>query len=113
VSRRRYVYREVAPGKVEAFEVGADHDDTPRSTGDLGKFAYDNLQATDGTDISSRTKRREYMKRHGITDYSDFAGAREQAAKEKENFLSGRADTKAIRETVERSFYERSKRNGR
>jgi len=34
---------------------------------------YSNLRTTDGHDISSRTKRREYMENHGITDASDFA----------------------------------------
>jgi hypothetical protein len=33
---------------------------------------YANLRAMDGTDISSRKKRREYMARHGVTDASDF-----------------------------------------
>lgn len=36
---------------------------------------YDGLRATDGTDISTRKKHRDYMKRHGLTtadDYKDF-----------------------------------------
>lgn len=115
MSKRRYVYREVSPGKVESFEVGGDYSDAPRSTGDLGKFEYNNLQATDGTPIDSRTKRREYMKRNNITDASDFKGTWEAAEKERTAFRQGHHDGKAIRETIERAAYEseRKRRNGR
>ena len=33
---------------------------------------YDGLRATDGTDISTRKKHREYMKRHGLTTTDDY-----------------------------------------
>lgn len=58
-------------------------------------------QATDGTDIGSRRKRREYMKREGVTDKSDYRpdwGERVRKAREQE--LS-----KVTRETVARIAY--------
>jgi len=39
-----------------------------------GDRHYDGLQAPDGTDISSRSKHREYMKRNDLTTYDDYAG---------------------------------------
>ena len=37
-----------------------------------GDRHYENMQASDGTDISSRTKHREYMKRNGLTTTDDY-----------------------------------------
>lgn len=49
-----------------------------------GDSSYDGLRATDGTDISSRSKHREYMRMHGLTTADDFQGswAKAQAARE-------------------------------
>lgn len=50
-----------------------------------GDRSYDGLRATDGTDISSRSKHREYMKANNLTTADDFqsswAKAQEQRAK--------------------------------
>jgi hypothetical protein len=37
-----------------------------------GDRHYDGVRASDGTDISTRSKHREYMKRHGLTTVDDF-----------------------------------------
>lgn len=37
-----------------------------------GDRSYDGLTATDGTDISTRSKHREYMKLNGLTTMDDF-----------------------------------------
>lgn len=49
-----------------------------------GDRHYDGLVATDGTDISTRTKHREYMKRHGLTTVDDFTDqwAKQQKARD-------------------------------
>lgn len=91
MTRRRYVYREVAPGEVKAFEVGADYTDAPRSTGDLGKFQYDNCQAPDGADISSRSKLNRYLKETGQCLAGDFKGEWDKAAKQREAVRNGEA----------------------
>lgn len=51
-----------------------------------GDRHYDGLRAPDGTDISSRTKHREYMKRTGMTTADDFKGEWARAEKERNEF---------------------------
>ena len=109
MSRRRYVYRETSPGKVECFEVGQDWTDKPQSTGDLGKFEYDNARATDGTDISSRTKLKAYLKEKGLTLASDYNQEWEAAAKQREAYRKGELRTKATREAIGRALYAKYK----
>lgn len=110
--RGRFVYRrDPNSGEMRAVRVDEDWNDAPRSTGDLGKFQYNNLRATDGTDISSRTKRRDYMRAKGLADASDFTEHWQKKAKERESILSGEADTKERREIIGRALHEaRSKR---
>lgn len=98
---------------MESFEVGADWTDAPRSTGDLLKFQYDNLQATDGTPIDSRTKHREYMKANGLAMADDFkeTWAKKQAEREtiRQVAETGRPTfegVKARREDVGRAAYQ-------
>lgn len=47
----------------------------------LGDKLYSNLPLTNGADISSRTKHREYMKRHGLTTIDDFSSTFKEAEK--------------------------------
>lgn len=49
-----------------------------------GDRHYDGLRATDGTDISTRTKHREYMKRNNLTVADDFKNTWAKAQKERE-----------------------------
>jgi hypothetical protein len=58
----------------DLIEVTADHQSELRAdSGALwGDRSYDGMTATDGTDISSRTKHREYMKANGLTTVDDF-----------------------------------------
>lgn len=57
-----------------------------------GDRHYEGLVAPDGTDIGSRTKHREYMRRHGLTTADDFKGVWQSAEKERKARLSGAAD---------------------
>jgi hypothetical protein len=63
-----------------------------------GDRHYDGLQAPDGTDISSRTKHREYMKRTGVTMSSDFSQTWDKATKER---LERRAGTHTDKKLVQ------------
>jgi len=66
-----------------------------------GRF-YENTQATDGSDIGSRSKHREYMKRNGLTTADDFSPRYfEQVKKDREE-----SSRKSRRETIERRLYE-------
>lgn len=50
---------------------------------------YDGMRATDGTDISTRAKHREYMKAHSLTTADDFASTWKRAAQERAARLQG------------------------
>ena len=110
----RYVYRPQHP-KASAFGF--------ISTADLDEAAtalalnapivmdrvYENLCATDGTDIGSRRRYKEYAKKNGLTHPSDFTNQWAAAAKEREAISTGNYDRKSRREEVERAIHQRWK----
>jgi len=67
---------------------------------------YDGAQATDGTDISTRRRHREYMRRHGVTVADDYKHEWAGKAAERERFYSGDFDKKGRTEAVERAVYQ-------
>lgn len=71
--------------------------------GIIGTHHYDNLQAPDGTDISSRTKHREYKARTGLVDFDDYKGTFEKAQKERDAYHSGEKGT-VSRKDIERTI---------
>ena len=81
MTRRRYI-QDRHTG--ELIEVTSDYQAPLRNdAGALwGDRHYDGARATDGTDISTRSKHREYMKLNNVTTVDDFkdtwAKAREQ-----------------------------------
>jgi hypothetical protein len=113
---KRYVYRPSHPkaspnGFVAIEDLGWEQaperlaKDAPIMA---GRF-YENTAATDGTDIGSRRKHREYMKARGLTTMDDYRGTWKQAAKEREKEFSPEWDQKQRREDVARAWYERNK----
>ena len=70
---------------------------------------FDNLRATDGADISSRTKYERYVKRNNLTNMSDFKETWEKAEAKREAFFKGGADETrhATVEKVKKLAYER------
>lgn len=72
-----------------------------------GDRHYDGLRSTDGADISTRSKHREYMKSKGITMASDYKETWKKEAEKRDAFYSGTPDTtlkKDVREVVERAI---------
>jgi hypothetical protein len=63
---------------------------------------YENTKATDGTDIGSRRKHRDYMKATGLAPTSDFSPQFYENQKKAEKL----ADAKARRETLARATWE-------
>jgi hypothetical protein len=98
----------------EMVPVGPDWTDAERraQTG-TEELTHGNIRAPDGTDISSKRKRREYMHRAGVTDSSDFSSSWEKAAKERADFLAGGKSDPALRYAVGKAEYELSKRKKR
>lgn len=94
----------------EPYEVPEEWENPePKSVLRVDVSYMDGVRATDGTDISSKAKRREYMHRKGLADTSDFdapGGYWEKKAKEREHILSGEADTKWRKQTIGELLYQ-------
>jgi len=102
--RRRWVYVDGV-----GYEVGVD--EIPENPMEMrphcmviGDSHYDGLRATDGTDISTRTKHREYMKRNNLTTMDDFNGVFKQALEKKAEYVTKGGTVK--REHIERAIHE-------
>ena len=65
---------------------------------------YDGIKATDGTDISTRAKHRDYMKRNNLTTVDDFKDTWAKAQKERENFYTRGGSFS--RSDIERAIYQ-------
>jgi hypothetical protein len=91
------------------YEVSDDWEETVPEMSIKCDLYMDGLRATDGTDISSKAKRREYMNRKGLADTSDFTEHWKKAAVERERVLSGEADSKWRKETIGKMVYEARK----
>lgn len=63
----------------------------------IGDLHYDGLQATDGTNISTRTKHREYMKMKGLTTLDDYTGHFAREAERRARYFQGEKGTGAVR----------------
>lgn len=106
MSKRTWVYTSGGNPLSEPIEVGADFENAPGKVLDRVDVSYmDGLRATDGTDISSKRKRREYMHVNGLADTSDFKEHWVKAAKRRDEVLSGNSDTKERREIIGRALY--------
>lgn len=107
MTRRRWVYV-----NGEAYEVGIDHvpsTNTQRAPTDAalwGDRHYDGMRATDGTDISTRTKHREYMKANGLTTIDDFKEHNERAQRARDAYRTTGAGGAVTREHIERAIHD-------
>lgn len=54
-----------------------------------GDRHYDGLRATDGSDISSRSKHREYMRANSLTTADDFTDTWKRQAAERATVMAG------------------------
>jgi hypothetical protein len=85
MTRRRFIQD---PETLELIEVTSDHQPDARA-GDAslwGDRSYDGLRAPDGSDISSRSKHKAYMKATGLTTADDFKGSWAQSQQARENY---------------------------
>ena len=87
MAKRRFRYDEKADSLIEIT-----NEDEPRRMDHLlyGDSIYEGMQASDGTDISTRTKHREYMKKNGLTTMDDFKQTWADAARERAEFYTGK-----------------------
>ena len=106
MTRRRYIQD---PATLEMIEVTPDfiapQRESARNRGALWNDRhYDGVQATDGTDISSRSKHREYMRRNNLTTTDDFKETWAKAQTERERFYTQGGSIK--RSDIERAMYQ-------
>jgi hypothetical protein len=113
VSRERFFYRPQHPranerGFVSEADLGADLPTVDGHVAIVGDTHHDGVRAPDEfkTDISTKKKRREYMRANNLGDFEDFKGARERAAKERAELSTTGGDHKERREQVERAIYD-------
>ena len=90
----------------ELIEVTADHQSEMRTdSGALwGDRSYDGMKAPDGTDISTRTKHRDYMKATGLTTIDDFKDTWAQAKASRERYYTEGGSFK--RADIERAIHQ-------
>lgn len=85
MTRRRWIQDRYTG---ELIEVTPGHEPELRTdSGALwGDRSYDGLRATDGTDISSRTKHREYMKANNLATVDDFQNSWAKAQQARDHY---------------------------
>lgn len=110
MTRRRWLYTMGGRPLETPVEVGEEY-----APVDVRQPVYtdrymEGTRATDGTDISSRSKRNEWMKRNDFVDVSDCTGMWAKAAKERQAMAEGRHDTIARRDDIGRAIHELSRR---
>lgn len=106
MTRRRWVYTEGGRPLPQPVEVGGDYEDAPRTAAHRVDLYMDGVRATDGTDIGSKAKRREYMKRNNLADADDFKGTWAKAAEDRARFYGAKGhDRAARREAIGRAIY--------
>lgn len=101
MTRTVYVYRRNPDGTIERHEKDLEPLRLNADSGALwGDREYIGLKATDGTDISSRSKQREYMKRHGLTTADDFKDVWAKAQKDRDAYRQGLAGGAVTRNDI-------------
>jgi hypothetical protein len=83
-----------------------------RSVEVIGDRHYDGLRATDGADISTRAKHREYMKQHGLTTMDDYKNEWAKAAEKRAEYFTGKSGS-VNREDVARAIHQLESRGNR
>ena len=105
MTRRSYVYDEQLGRMVERTREPPQRANALNHLGGLwGDRHYDGMRATDGEDISSRKKHREYMKRHGVTTSDDFKDTWAKARQQRDEYYTrgGTVRRQDIVATIER-----------
>ena len=64
------------------------------------------FRSIDGSDIGSRSRHRDHMKRHNVTTADDFKGEWNKADRDREQIRKGGYDAKSRREDVARAWHQ-------
>lgn len=108
MSRRRFIW---SVEENRLVEVGGEWTDAPRrAQTPTEELTYGGMRATDGADISSRKKHREYMKHHNVALASDFKETWAKAGEERAKFYRGESRDTKLREQIGRAMEQRRKK---
>lgn len=113
MSRKRWLYTLNGQPLPEPIEVSEGYEPEVRTGGHKSEEeVYGKLVATDGTDISTRRRHREYMQRNGLTVSEDYKEAWQKARAERIQHLTPEAgyDSAMRREQLGRVAYELEKK---
>jgi hypothetical protein len=102
--KRRFVQLPDPP--YDLVEVTTDREPSRADALLYNDRGYDGLRATDGTDISSRTKHREYMKKNGLTTMDDFKETWAQAAQKRQEYFTTGKGGAITREDIARTIHQ-------
>ncbi len=110
----RWYYRPGHPkasphGFVEEADLGAEPVKQALHAPIMSGRFYENTKATDGADIGSRRKHRDYMREHGLTTADDFKTSWAKSEQQREAARDGHVPSKTRREALEREMYRISK----
>lgn len=103
MTRRRFRWNDETQALEEVASDYEPHDATQPVYTDR---YMEGVRTIDGVDISSRRKRRDYMRAAGVTDAADFKDTWAQKAKERE--AAFKPGNKERREAIARAMYQRS-----
>lgn len=101
--RRRFVYDRSSGAVVEVGEQASANLARNNFTSDA---IYDGLRASDGADISTRAKHRDYMKRNGLTTADDYTQKWSDDARARAAYFTEGKGGAVTRQDVERAVYE-------
>jgi hypothetical protein len=90
----------------QLVEIGVEWVPTSRQVARADVSYMDGVATIDGVDISSKRKRREYMKVAGVTDSSDFSPEWVAKKKASEEY----ANSKETREAVAKAWWRHLER---
>lgn len=105
MSRRRWVYTEGGQPLAEPLEVTEEAQAPARLEVAAGGF-YEGQRALDGTDVSTRRRFNEYLRRTNCAVADDFKTTWADAAKARADALAGRKRNPQLRETIGRVAYQ-------
>lgn len=106
--KRRFAYTMGGVPLAEPVEVSEDYSGGDGRSGNL--FMVDRFmegeRAPDGTDIGSRTKRRDYMRANGLADAGDYTQKHQKDAQRRAEYFQGKHTNAHMGEAIARALSE-------
>jgi len=111
MSRKRYLYTMGGQPLPEPIEVSEDFTGAERrAQTTTEEIVHGGNRSPEGYDISTRKRRREYMRATGVADHSDFTNHLAKAREQRDRFFTGNSGDKSRREIIGRAMHEARRR---